>query len=219
MKLIIEEIRPDELKYITEDKDGKKNHYIIGKFMQAEVVNGNKRIYPKAIMEREVGRYNENYVTQNRAFGELGHPDTPKINLDRVSHLIVSLKPEGNDFIGKARILDTPFGNIAKGIMEGGGKLGVSSRGVGSLKPSNGVNVVQDDYYLATAADIVADPSAPNAFVEGIMEEKNWIWESGIWKEQDLSEAKLQIERAAKADLEYKTLQLFEKLMSKLSNS
>lgn len=219
MKLIVEEIRPDELEYITEENNGQKNFYIVGKFMQAEVVNGNKRIYPKHIMEREVGRYNENYVRQKRAYGELGHPDTPKINLDRVSHLIVSLEAEGNDFIGKARILDTPFGNIARGIMEGGGKLGVSSRGVGSLKPQNGVNVVQDDYYLATAADIVADPSAPNAFVDGIMEEKEWIWDSGVWKEQDLSEAKLQIERAAKADLEYKTLQLFENLMSKLKNS
>ena len=212
MKLIKEEIDINDLEMIVEEKNGKKSHYIVGKFMQSECVNGNKRMYPKAIMEREVNRYRSNFVEQKRAYGELGHPDTPKINLDRISHLIVDLKEDGNDFIGKAKLLDTPYGNIAKGIIEGGGKLGVSSRGVGSVREQKGVNIVQDDFHLATAADIVADPSAPDAWVQGIMEGQEWVWDNGIWKEEDVSEIKAKILSARKSDIENTILEHFEKL-------
>lgn len=215
-KLLIEEIRPEEMDFITEEKNGQKHHYIVGKFMQSECVNGNRRRYPKDIMLKEVEKYNKIYVNENRAFGELGHPDTPKINLDRVSHLIVSLKEDGNDFIGKARILDTPYGKIVQNILDGGGKLGVSSRGVGSVREESGVNVVQSDFRLATAADIVSEPSAPEAFVNGIMEEKSWLFESGVWKEEDLMKAKKKINEARRAELEYTMLEQFQKLMSRI---
>jgi hypothetical protein len=167
-------------------------------------------------MRNEVARYTEEYVSKNRAFGELGHPDTPSINLDRVSHLIVGLRQEGNAWIGKAKILETPMGNIARNLIEGGAQLGVSSRGMGSLKMENGINVVQGDFHLATAADIVADPSAPGAFVQGIMEGKEWVMVNGIWTEQQFEEAKKEIRQASRKEIEEVSLKLFENLIKKL---
>lgn len=216
-KLIIEEVKPHELEVLTESENGKKAFYITGPFMKAEVVNGNRRKYPMKVMENAVNKYNEVYVKENRAYGELNHPDSPKINLERASHLIVSLQKEGNDFIGKARVMETPCGMIVQKIMEAGGKVGVSSRGLGSLREQNGINIVQDDFQLATAADIVSDPSAPGAFVSGLMEGKEWIWDAGLWREVDLVKAKKQIAEARKADLEYEMLQSFRKLMSKMT--
>jgi len=180
MKLITEVF--EDLRTITEAReDGKKNVYIEGVFLQGGIKNRNGRMYPVETLAKEVERYNESYVKSGRALGELGHPDGPQINLDRVSHLITSLRQEGNNFIGKAKLMDTPFGNIAKGLVSEGVKLGVSSRGMGSLKLNKeGINEVQDDFYLATAADIVADPSAPDAFVNGIMEGVEWIWENDL---------------------------------------
>lgn len=182
MKLITEEIESIEI--ITEEKNGKQTLYITGPFLQAEVTNRNGRCYPFTILEREVKRYNDTFIKNGRALGELGHPDGPTVNLDRVSHMITSLHSEGNNFIGKAKILDTPMGNIAKSLLGEGVKLGVSSRGIGSLVEKNGVRYVADDFMLATAADIVADPSAPDAFVNGIMEGKEWCWDGGILKEK-----------------------------------
>jgi hypothetical protein len=167
-------------------------------------------------MRKEVDRYMEEYVNKNRAFGELGHPDTPTINLDRVSHMIVGLRQEGNNWIGKARILETPMGNIVKSLMEGGAQLGVSSRGMGSLKEVNGVNIVQDDFHLATAADIVADPSAPGAFVRGIMEGKEWVLVNGIWTEEHVDMAKKQIKQASKQQIEEVSLEIFKRFLKKL---
>ena len=178
MKLIKE--ITESVQYITEEKDGKKSLFIEGPFLVSERKNRNGRLYKEETMRKEVQRYTENYINQKRAFGELGHPDTPSINLDRVSHLIVGLRQEGNDWIGKAKILDTPMGCIVKNLIEGGAQIGVSSRGMGSLKAVNGVNIVQDDFHLATAADIVADPSAPNACVQGIMEGKEWMLVNGV---------------------------------------
>ena len=167
----------EEVEYICEQKeDGKKNYAIKGIFMQADVKNRNGRVYPMEVLEREVAKYNKKFINEKRAFGELGHPDGPTVNLERVSHMITSLKPEGKNFIGEAKIMSTPMGEIVKNLMDEGAKLGVSSRGMGSLVQKNGANYVRDDFYLATAADIVADPSAPNAFVEGIMEGKEWVW-------------------------------------------
>lgn len=183
MKLITEEI--ESVKVITESVNGKKTLYITGPFLQAECVNRNGRMYPLPIMEREVGRYNENYVQKGRALGELGHPDGPTVNLDRVSHKIVSLQREGNNFIGKAQILSTPMGKIAESLLKEGVTLGVSSRGIGSLRENTkGYKEVGEDFMLATAADIVADPSAPDAFVQGIMEGKEWVWEGGRLREK-----------------------------------
>jgi hypothetical protein len=167
-------------------------------------------------MRKEVERYTEEYINKNRAFGELGHPDTPSINLDRVSHMIVGLHEEGNDWIGKAKILDTPFGTIVKNLIDGGAQLGVSSRGMGSLKTQNGVNVVQDDFYLATAADIVADPSAPDAFVQGIMENKEWMLVDGVWTEMHQEQAKTLIKRATQRDIEEVTMHIFKNFIKKL---
>ena len=167
-------------------------------------------------MKKEVHRYTEEYINKHRAFGELGHPDSPSINLDRVSHMIVGLKEDGNQWIGKAKILDTPMGNIARSLIEGGAQLGVSSRGMGSLKNVNGVNVVQNDFYLATAADIVADPSAPGAFVQGIMEGKEWMLVNGVWTEQDYSETKQLIRQASRKEIEEVSLRIFENFMKKL---
>lgn len=214
MKLITETV--EEVKVITEEKNGVKTLYITGPFLVAETKNRNGRMYPTNTLAKEVNRYNEEYVCKNRAFGELGHPDTPSINLDRVSHLITSIKQEGNIFIGKAKILETPMGKIAKGLMDGGATLGVSSRGMGSLKEVNGVNVVQDDYYLATAADIVADPSAPGAFVQGIMESKEWVWDNGIIKEFDVNAYYNQIKTAKQKQIEDISLKIFENFLSKL---
>jgi hypothetical protein len=214
MKLIKEHI--EEVKYVTEEKNGVKSLYITGPFLVGESKNRNGRIYPKEVLQKEAARYNEEYVSKNRAFGELGHPDSPSINLDRVSHLITSLKQEGNIFVGKAKILETPMGKIAKSLMEGGATLGVSSRGMGSLKEVNGVNMVQDDYYLATAADIVADPSAPGAFVQGIMEGKEWVWDNGMIKEINIVEMYDEIKNAKQKQLEEVSLRIFENFLSKL---
>jgi len=214
MKLIRETV--EEVKLITEEKNGVKTLYIQGPFLVAEMKNKNGRMYKTETLTKEVDRYNEEYVSKNRAFGELGHPDSPSINLDRVSHLITNLKQEGNVFVGKAKILETPMGKIAKSLMEGGATLGVSSRGMGSLKEINGVNVVQDDYYLATAADIVADPSAPGAFVQGIMEGKEWVWDNGVVKEIDVNAYYEQIKRAKQKQIDEVSLKIFENLLSKL---
>ena len=183
MKLITEEI--DQVEVIVEERNGKKNLFIEGIFLQGEIQNRNGRMYPMQTLSREVGRYNENFVHKGRALGELGHPDGPTVNLDRVSHKITSLRQEGNNFIGKAQILSTPMGNIAKSLLGEGVKLGVSSRGVGSLNKTNeGYSVVGEDFTLATAADIVSDPSAPDAFVDGIMEGKEWVWDGDVLRER-----------------------------------
>ena len=214
MKLI-KEIN-ETVNYLTEDVDGKKSLFIEGPFLVAGVKNRNGRLYEQHTMSKEVARYTEAYIDKKRAFGELGHPDTPSINLDRVSHLIVGLREEGNQWIGKAKILDTPMGNIARNLIEGGAQLGVSSRGMGSLKNVNGVNVVQSDFYLATAADIVADPSAPGAFVQGIMEGKEWMLVEGVWTECDLHESKTLIKRASVKEIEHISLKIFENFLKKL---
>jgi hypothetical protein len=214
MKLI-KEIN-ETVNYLTEDADGKKSLFIEGPFLVAETKNRNGRLYEYNTMKKEVARYTESYINKQRAFGELGHPETPTINLDRVSHMIVGLKEDGNQWIGKAKILDTPMGNIARSLIEGGAQLGVSSRGMGSLKNVNGVNVVQPDFYLATAADIVADPSAPGAFVQGIMEGKEWMLVNGVWTEQDHSQAIQQIRQATRQEIEEVSLRIFGNFMKKL---
>jgi len=217
MKLIREEI--ESVEFITERlKNGKQNLYIEGIFLQGNIKNRNGRMYPMETLQREVARYNESNVTSGRALGELGHPDGPTVNLDRVSHKIVSLKESGSNFIGKAKILDTPMGQIAKSLIGEGVKLGVSSRGIGSLKPTKeGFNVVGDDFMLATAADIVADPSAPDAFVEGIMEGKEWIWEGNSFREQIANETRNKIESlATQKRLEEHKLGLFNEFINSL---
>ena len=214
MKLIKE--ITESVNYITEEKDGKKTLFIEGPFLVTERENKNKRLYEHGTMLKEVKRYSEEYINKNRAYGELGHPDTPSINLDRVSHIITSLKEDGHQFIGRAKILDTPMGQIARNLIEGGGQLGVSSRGMGSLKNVNGVNIVQDDFYLATAADIVADPSAPGAFVQGIMEGKEWMLVDGVWSERQLEESKKMIRQATPKEIEAVGLKIFENFIKKL---
>ena len=215
MKLITEVV--EDLQYIVEEKDGKKNLFIEGIFLQSDLKNRNGRVYPREIMQREVALYTKESIDSKRAMGELGHPDGPTVNLDRVSHLIVSLKEDGNNWIGKAKILDTPMGMIARNLIEGGAQLGVSSRGLGSLKERNGINKVQDDFMLSTAADIVSDPSAPDAFVRGIMENKEWIMENGIWQERQVDMAKKIIRGASSRELEEAKLQVFESFMKRLS--
>ena len=198
LKLISEEIQ--DVEYITEQKDnGKKNYKIKGIFMQADIKNRNGRIYPMEVLEKEVRRYNKEQIKENRAFGELGHPEGPTINLERASHMITDLYPDGKNFIGEAKILSTPMGKIVENLMEDGAKLGVSSRGMGSLNQKNGANYVRNDFYLATAADIVADPSAPNAFVEGVMEGKDWVWNNGNLVEAELVRMKDRIERRTRS--------------------
>ena len=217
MKLIREEI--ESVEFITEKlKNGKQNLYIEGIFLQGNIKNRNGRMYPMETLQREVARYNESNITSGRALGELGHPDGPTVNLDRVSHKIVSLKESGSNFIGRAKILDTPMGSIASSLIKEGVKLGVSSRGIGSLKPTKeGFNVVGDDFMLATAADIVADPSAPDAFVEGIMEGKEWIWEGNSFREQLATETKNKIESlATQKRLEEHKLSLFNEFINSL---
>ncbi len=214
MKLIKEVY--DTVNYLTEDKDRQKQLYIEGPFLVAEKKNKNGRLYEYNTMKKEVHRYTEDYINKNRAFGELGHPDTPTINLDRVAILITGLREDGTQWIGKAKVLDTPMGNIAKKIIEGGGQVGVSSRGLGSLKNVNGVNVVQPDFYLATAADIVADPSAPGAFVEGIMEGKEWMLVDGVWTDKDQTQAIRQIKQASRKEIEAVSLRIFENFIKKL---
>ena len=217
MKLIREEI--EEVKvFIAEGKNGKKSLYIEGVFLQGDIKNRNGRMYPMETLRREVGRYNEKFVNSGRALGELGHPDGPTVNLDRVSHKIVSLRESGSNYIGKAKILSTPMGKIAESLLSEGVKLGVSSRGIGSLSQNKeGVNIVSDDFMLATAADIVADPSAPDAFVEGIMEGKEWVWEGGILRERHLSSMKKQIDTLVDQKmLEEKKIQLFNDFLANL---
>ena len=214
MKLISEEIL--NVDFLTEESEGKKRHFIEGVFLQAEVKNRNGRMYPVKTLAREVAKYDESYIQKGRALGELGHPDGPSINLDRVSHRIVSLNQEGNNFIGKAQILDTPMGNIAKSLLDEGVKLGVSSRGMGSLIKKEGCNVVADDFMLATAADIVADPSAPDAFVDGIMEGKEWVWENGILKESAVAEIKDEIDQATLINLQERKISAFAAFLKSL---
>lgn len=216
MKLITEEVESIEI--ITEERNGKQSLYITGPFLQAEVTNRNGRCYPFPILEREVKRYTEKFISSGRALGELGHPDGPTVNLDRVSHMITSLTCEGNNFVGKAKILDTPMGGIAKSLLGEGVKLGVSSRGIGSLVEKNGVRYVSDDFMLATAADIVADPSAPDAFVQGIMEGKEWVWEGGILKERAAADTKRRVELYSNQRRlsEQKKLKLLNDYLSKL---
>jgi hypothetical protein len=217
MKLITEIMADGDVEFITEENaKGEKSHYIKGIFMQAEQKNRNGRIYPKEVLNKEVYKYIDKYVDQNRAFGELGHPDGPVVNLERVSHMIKELKEDGNNWVGKAKIMDTPYGKIVKNLIDEGAKLGVSSRGMGSLKNQRGTNVVQDDFYLATAADIVADPSAPEAFVEGIMEGKEWVWANGSIKEQEIEEYKNQIKVTRRKELEEAKLSMFRSFLSKL---
>jgi hypothetical protein len=216
MKLIRETV--EETKLIVEEKLGKgKQYFIEGIFLQSQLKNRNGRMYPEHTMDREVGRYLKEAVANNRAYGELGHPDTPSINLDRVSHLIVDLRKEGTNWIGKAKILETPMGQIARGLLDGGANLGVSSRAMGSLKMNNeGINVVQDDFMLSTAADIVADPSAPDAFVRGIMEGKEWIFVDGKFVEQNIEEVRSFVKRTSSRNLEEAKIQAFQHFLSKI---
>ena len=214
MKLITETI--ENVKILTEERDGKKLLYIEGVFLQSELTNRNGRMYPFEVLNREVERYNEEYVKSKRALGELGHPDGPTINLDRVSHRITSLRAEGNNFIGKAQILDTPMGNIAKSLLGEGVQLGVSSRGMGSIQKKEDCNVVADDFMLTTAADIVADPSAPDAFVDGIMEGKEWVWDNGILKESAVAEIKQEIDTATLINLQERKISAFAAFLKSL---
>ena len=214
MKLITEQI--ENVKLVTEGKGDDKKLYIEGVFLQSELKNRNGRMYPFGVLEKEVNRYNEEYIKTKRALGELGHPDGPTVNLDRVSHRICSLKAEGNNFVGKAQILDTPMGKIAKSLLGEGVQLGVSSRGMGSIDKREDCNVVMDDFMLATAADIVADPSAPDAFVNGIMEGKEWVWNNGILKETKVAKYQSYMNDSTRADLEERTLKGFGDFLSGL---
>ena len=214
LKLFSEAVEDAEL-LIEEDEKGGKNYKIRGIFMQADIKNRNGRVYPMEVLQKEVSKYNKNFIKENRAFGELGHPDGPTVNLERVSHMITDLHPDGKNFIGEAKIMSTPMGEIVKNLMDEGAKLGVSSRGMGSLDQRNGANYVRDDFYLATAADIVADPSAPNAFVEGIMEGKEWIWDNGIIKEAETAEMKRNIAKNQRRKANFEALE-FAKFLKKL---
>jgi hypothetical protein len=216
MKLITEEV--SQVEFITEEKNGKKTMYIEGIFLQGDICNRNGRMYPMATLSREVSRYNETFVQKGRALGELGHPDGPTVNLDRVSHKIVSLEQDGTNFKGKAQLLETPMGKIAKSLLESGVCLGVSSRGVGSLKMTNeGHKIVGEDFMLATAADIVADPSAPDAFVQGIMEGKEWVWDGGILREKLAESTKRKINTLVdERRLQEHKVQLFQEFLSNL---
>ena len=215
MKLITETIENIEL--ITEDKsNGGKDYKIRGIFLQGDIKNRNGRVYPVDVLSKEVGRYNREFVEKKRAFGELGHPDGPTVNLERVSHMITSLKPEGRNFIGEAKIMDTPYGKIVKNLIDEGAQLGVSSRGMGSMKQVNGKNVINSDFYLATAADIVADPSAPDAFVEGIMEGKEWLWDNGVLKSMEIEKYKQVIENTQRRELAETKARVFKDFLSKI---
>ena len=215
VKLISEEIQ--DVEYICEEKEnGKKDYKIKGIFMQADVKNRNGRVYPMEVLDKEVKRYNKEYIKEKRAFGELGHPDGPTVNLERASHMITALYPDGKNCIGEAKILKTPMGEIVKSLMDEGAKLGVSSRGMGSLDQKNGANYVRNDFYLATAADIVADPSAPNAFVEGIMEGKEWVWNNGTLVEAELERAKQRIETRVRKKLANEDALEFAKFLKML---
>ena len=215
MKLISEEVTQSEFLIEQNDK-GQKDYKIKGIFLQSNIKNRNGRIYPKEILAKEVTRYNKEFINKKRAFGELGHPDGPTVNLERVSHMITKLYPDGDNFIGEAKVMNTPYGKIVKGLIDEGAQLGVSSRGMGSLINRGGKNYVRDDFYLATAADIVADPSAPDAFVEGIMEGKEWVWENGALIEKDIEAWRMEIYKAKKFELDEKKLQVFESFLKKL---
>ena len=209
MKLITETI--ENIEVLKEERNGKKDYKIRGVFMQADIKNRNGRIYPVGTLAKEVKRYNEQFINKKRAFGELGHPDGPTVNLERVSHMITSLKPEGKNFIGEAKIMDTPYGKIVKNLIDEGAQLGVSSRGMGSIQGST----VGKDFYLATAADIVADPSAPDAFVEGIMEGKEWVWDNGVLKSMEVEQYKEEIERTKRKELAEVKANIFKDFLSK----
>ena len=214
MKLITETI--EDIEVLTEaTANGGKGYKIRGVFMQADIKNRNGRVYPVDTLAKEVKRYTESFINKKRAFGELGHPDGPTVNLERVSHMITSLKPEGKNFIGEAKIMDTPYGKIVKNLIDEGAQLGVSSRGMGSIQQSQGRNVVGKDFYLATAADIVADPSAPDAFVEGIMENKEWVWDNGILKSMEVEQYKEEIERTKRKELAEVKANIFKDFLSK----
>ena len=216
MKLFMEEAT--NVEFLTEaKKDGGKSYFIEGIFMQSDTKNRNGRIYPKEILQKEAKRYNTEFIQKKRAFGELGHPDGPTVNLERVSHMIEELQEVEQNFMGRAKILDTPYGKIVKNLIDEGARLGVSSRGMGSLKPvKDGIQEVQGDFYLATAVDIVADPSAPDAFVAGIMEGKEWIWDNGLLKETQIQEYKTQIEQASRKTREQTLVGVFEDFITKL---
>ena len=214
MKLISEEIQ--DAQYLVEEANGKKNYKIRGVFLQSDIKNRNGRIYESEILSKEVDRYTKEFINKKRAFGELGHPDGPTVNLERVSHMITSLKSEGKNFIGEAKIMDTPYGKIVKGLIDEGAQLGVSSRGMGSLVQKGGANYVGKDFYLATAADIVADPSAPDAFVEGIMESKEWIWNNGVLVEKELDMWKREIEQTKRHALAEAKANVFKKFIQNL---
>lgn len=214
MKLISEEIQDAE--YLIENANGKKNYKIKGVFLQADIKNRNGRVYPKEVMIKEVNRYTKEFVDKKRAFGELGHPDGPTVNLERVSHMITNLQQDGTNYIGEAKIMNTPYGKIVKGLIDEGAQLGVSSRGMGSLEQRNGANYVKSDFMLATAADIVADPSAPDAFVQGIMENKEWVWDNGRLVERDVDAWRKEIRSASSRKLEEKKLEIFENFLKNL---
>lgn len=214
MKLISEQI--EEVNFISESIDGKKNYFIEGIFLQGEIKNRNGRMYPMSVLDREVEKYSEGYIKTDRALGELGHPDGPNLNLDRVSHKIQSLNKEGTNYVGRAKILSTPMGQIAKNLLDEGIKLGVSSRGMGSIKKESNCSVVCDDFMLATAADIVADPSAPDAFVDGIMEGKEWVWDNGILKESAIAKIKVSIDEATIINLQERKVSAFKSFLQSL---
>ena len=214
MKLIREEIT--DIEFVTEETNNKKNYFIKGVFMQADLKNRNGRVYPMETLNKEVSRFTKKFINEKRAFGELGHPDGPTVNLERVSHMITKLYPDGKNFMGKAKITNTPYGNIVKSLIDEGAKLGVSSRGMGSLENRSGANYVKSDFYLATAADIVADPSAPDAFVQGVMEGKEWVWDNGIIKEVEVNELRKEIERAKRHELAEKKAAVFNKFLKNL---
>ena len=214
MKLISEEITNAQC--LVEQKNGQKEYKIKGIFLQSDIKNRNGRVYPKDILEREVSRYNREFINKNRAFGELGHPDGPVVNLERVSHMVKKLYPDGKNFIGEAKVMNTPYGKIVKGLIDEGAQLGVSSRGMGTLENKGGANYVKSDFYLATAADIVADPSAPDAFVEGIMEGKEWVWDYGALREQSVDGWKRVLEREHRTRLAETKAMAFKKLLQNL---
>ena len=214
MKLISEEVL--DAQYIVEENNGKKEYKIRGIFLQSDIKNRNGRIYENGILAKEVNRYDKEFIQKGRAFGELGHPDGPTVNLERVSHMIKALTPEGKNFIGEAKIMDTPYGKIVKNLIDEGATLGVSSRGMGSLVQKGGANYVGKDFYLATAADIVADPSAPDAFVEGIMESKEWVWDNGVLLEKDIEAWKRDIQKAKSHALAEAKVKVFKNFLGKL---
>ena len=214
MKLITETI--EDIEVLTEaTSNGGKSYKIKGVFMQADIKNRNGRVYPVQTLAKEVARYTKEFINKKRAFGELGHPDGPTVNLERVSHMITSLKPEGKNFIGEAKVMDTPYGKIVKNLIDEGAQLGVSSRGMGSIQSMQGKNIVGKDFYLATAADIVADPSAPDAFVEGIMEGKEWVWDNGILKSMEVEQYKEELERTKRKELAEVKANIFKDFISK----